>query len=79
MHAQIIFREAAACPLMGVKKRNTRCEQMFSAILQIADIRQRAPSGLPQIKLVDDRNAGMGNARGHRLGRSFGRGHERAG
>jgi hypothetical protein len=64
--------------LMGQKKRNTRCEQMFSAVLQIADIRQRAPSGQPQIKFIDDCNAGMGNARGHRLGRAFDRGHERA-
>jgi hypothetical protein len=38
---------------------------------QIGPIPKQATvgSGHRQIRLIDDRNAGMGNARGHRLGR----------
>ena len=52
---------------------------MFSAGLQIADIRRRASSGQPQIKLDDNRDAGMRHARCHRLGRSLSGGDQRTG
>jgi hypothetical protein len=36
---------------------------MFSAVLQIPDIRRRAPSGQPQIKLIDDLKAAIESGR----------------
>jgi len=55
----------------GPRRASATERRVFSAL-------QTYRHGMLHIKLIDDRNAGMGHARGHRLGRVLDHGNERA-
>jgi hypothetical protein len=65
------IRQEARLPVWVVKRRNTRCEQMFSAVLPTSDIRRERASGRAEGVPLHLADAGVRHGGRDLTGRAF--------